>query len=63
MKVQSDVKKSKVNYILELILLLAVVITLIPIIWTVILAFLPNKSIIGLTFDFSFSLDNFRTLL
>ena len=57
------VKKKKVNVLLELTLLSAVLITLIPIIWTVVLAFLPNKSIIDSAFDFSFSLDNFRTLL
>ena len=63
MKSPGRVRKSKVNYLLELTLLLAIVITLIPIVWTVILAFLPNKSIIDSSFDFSFSLANFRTLL
>lgn len=63
MRSKSPVQKKKANVLLELTLLLAVLITLIPIVWTVILAFLPNKSIIVSTFDFSFSLDNFRTLL
>jgi multiple sugar transport system permease protein len=62
MRGQTAVKKTKVNYLLELTLLLAVVITLIPIVWTVILAFLPNRAIINSSFDFSFWLGNFRTL-
>jgi multiple sugar transport system permease protein len=63
MRSKTPVQKKKANVLLELTLLLAVVITLIPIVWTVILAFLPNKSIINSGFDFVFSLDNFRTLL
>lgn len=57
------VKKKKANFLLELTLLFVVLLTLIPIVWTIILAFLPNKSIIDSSFDFSFSLDNFRSLL
>lgn len=63
MKNQSSVKKRKSNLVLELTLLLAVLMTLIPIIWTVILAFMPNKAIINSAFEFTFSLENFRTLL
>lgn len=63
MRGQTTVKKSKVNYFLELTLLLAVLITLIPIVWTVILAFLPNRAIINSSFDFPFWLGNFRALL
>lgn len=63
MKAKYDFKKRKINILLELSLLLAVLITLIPIVWTVILAFLPNKSIIDSKFDFSFSFANFKTLL
>jgi multiple sugar transport system permease protein len=63
MKNQRSVKKRKSNLVLELTLLLAVLMTLIPIIWTVILAFMPNKAIINSAFEFTFSLENFRTLL
>ncbi len=63
MKNQTSVKKRKSNLVLELTLLLAVLMTLIPIIWTVILAFMPNKAIINSAFEFTFSLENFRTLL
>ena len=59
---QKNKQKSKVNYFLELSILIAIVITLIPIIWIVILAFLPNRSIINTDFDFSFWLGNFRDL-
>jgi multiple sugar transport system permease protein len=63
MRNRAIVKKKRANLLLEMTLLMAVLITLIPIVWTVILAFLPNKSIIDSSFDFSFSLENFRTLL
>ncbi len=63
MKNQKSVNKRKSNLVLELTLLLAVLMTLIPIIWTVILAFMPNKAIINSAFEFTFSLENFRTLL
>lgn len=59
---QNAKQKAKVNYFLELSILVAIVITLIPIIWIVILAFLPNRSIINTDFDFSFWLGNFREL-
>jgi multiple sugar transport system permease protein len=63
MKTPVETKKRKSNLLLELTLLVAVVVTLIPIVWTVILAFMPNKAIINSGFEFNFSLDNFRTLL
>ena len=56
-------QKLKVNFFLELSIVIAIVITLIPIVWTVILAFLHNKSIINTSFDFSFWLGNFRLLM
>ena len=59
---QKAKQKAKVNYFLELSILVAIVITLIPIIWIMILAFLPNRSIINTDFDFSFWLGNFREL-
>ena len=59
---QKAKQKAKVNYCLELSILVAIVITLIPIIWIMILAFLPNRSIINTDFDFSFWLGNFREL-
>ena len=62
MTMEKRVQKSKVNVTLELAIFVTIVITLIPIIWIAILAFLPNKSIIGTSFDFSFWLGNFRTL-
>jgi multiple sugar transport system permease protein len=63
MTAEKTVGKSKINVLLELSILIAIVATLIPIIWIVILAFLPNKSIINSSFDFSFWLGNFRLLL
>ena len=62
MTMEKSVHKSKVNITLELAIFVTIVITLIPIVWIAILAFLPNKSIIGSNFDFSFWLGNFRTL-
>lgn len=62
MTVGKSVQKSNVNITLELGIFIIILITLIPIIWIVILAFLPNRSIIGSNFDFSFWLGNFRTL-
>ena len=62
MTAQKSEQKSKLNVPLELSIFLAIVITLIPIVWIVILAFLPNKSIINSDFDFSFWLGNFRDL-
>ena len=62
MSTQINIKKPRVNLLLELSILFVVVITLLPIVWTVILAFLPNKSIINSSFDFSFWLGNFRIL-
>jgi multiple sugar transport system permease protein len=62
MKAQLIMKKPKANFFLELFILALAVVTLVPIVWTVILAFLPNKSIINSSFDFSFWLGNFRIL-
>lgn len=62
MKKQKNAPKAKINFFLEIAILIAVVITLFPIIWTVILAFLPNKSIINTSFELSFWLGNFRDL-
>ena len=62
MTMEKRVQKSKVNVTLELAIFVTIVVTLIPIVWIAILAFLPNKSIIGSSFDFSFWLGNFRTL-
>lgn len=55
-------KKRKINFFLEFSILIALLITLIPIIWTSMMAFLPNKSIIKSSLDLSFWLGNFRTL-
>jgi len=55
-------KRPKVYFGTETCILLALVITVTPIVWTVILAFMPNKSIINSSFEFSFWLENFRAI-
>ncbi|MDN3311610.1 carbohydrate ABC transporter permease [Microbacterium oryzae] len=52
----------KVNLGVELVLLVAAVITIVPIAWTLLQAFLPNRAIVNRTWDFPVWLGNFRDL-
>lgn len=55
--------KQKPNLLVEFTLLFLMILVLIPILWTAVLAFLPNRSIINPKWQFSFWLGNFRELI
>lgn len=52
----------RINFFVEITLFVTVIVTLIPIVWMSILAFLPNRAIINPEWDFSFWLGNFKLL-
>lgn len=50
------------NVVIEVVLLLVSIVTLIPVLWTLVLAFLPNRAIVSSKWDFPFWLGNFTRL-
>ncbi|MGO1959347.1 MAG: carbohydrate ABC transporter permease [Canibacter sp.] len=48
--------------LVELLLLLLTVVTLVPVFWTIVLAFLPNRAIVSSKWDFPFWFGNFTRL-
>ncbi len=50
------------NLLLEAVLLIVSIVTLLPIVWTIVLAFLPNRAIVSSRWDFPFWIGNFTRL-
>jgi multiple sugar transport system permease protein len=55
-------RRRRANPLVELALAAAVLVTFIPIAWTVLLGFLPNRAIVSRSWDFPFWVGNFAAL-
>jgi ABC-type glycerol-3-phosphate transport system permease component len=59
----ATIARRRPNVMVELSLLILMIAVFVPILWTALLAFLPNRAIINPAWEFPFWLGNFRTLL
>jgi len=57
------IRLNRANPLVEIAVIAIMAVTLIPIVWTVILAFLPNRAIVSSSWEFPFWLGNFAKLL